>query len=367
MKHLWALSSTLVLTTTLVISGVAAGAEAPAADRSDSDRALQLSRSTDDRVAETQAAAATTSRHGFYWQLTSAQDVHPGAILMSQAQAKAHAKASKSPRKTRSDDQIFKISSTGSNDVPERGPACLPPRREGDGHGRPGLQHLLDPAGRDRPRRDQPRPLRWRPARLRRGLPPRDPRSAARRCGTVRRHPRLRQRGARPRQGLGPRRRPDAVPAPDLALGRARRRRERHQEPRRHRRQRTRLRRLPLWRRWQPGGPGRAWPAQPSATTTPTTTSRWCCRCRPGSRPASSPCPRRRLRPTRRPRSARPRPRRRSPPVLATSPRSAPRSRSRQRRSRPRHRSPPRLRSPGPSRPPSPSRSRSPARPHRPL
>ncbi len=118
MKHLWALSSTLVLTTTLVISGVAAGAEAPAADRSDSDRALQLSRSTDDRVVETQAAAVTTSRHGFYWQLTSAQDVHPGAILMSQAQAQAHAKASKSPRKTRSDDQIFKTSSTGSNDVP---------------------------------------------------------------------------------------------------------------------------------------------------------------------------------------------------------------------------------------------------------
>jgi membrane-bound lytic murein transglycosylase B len=118
MKHLWALSSTLVLTTTLVISGVAAGAAAPTGHRSDEDRTLQLSRSADARVAEAQAAAGTASVHSFYWQLTSAQDVHPGAILMSEAQAKAHAKATKSPRKTRSDDQIFKTSSTGSNDVP---------------------------------------------------------------------------------------------------------------------------------------------------------------------------------------------------------------------------------------------------------
>ncbi len=79
-------------------------------------------------------------------------------------------------------------------------------------------------------------------------------------AGTVRGHPRLRQRRAGPGQGLGPGRGPDAVPPPDLALGGARRRRRRHQEPRRHRRQRTRLRRLPLRRRWQPGQPRRHGP-----------------------------------------------------------------------------------------------------------
>ncbi len=52
MKHLWALSSTLVLTTTLVVSGVAAGAAAPTAHRSDADRTLQLSRSTEDRAVD---------------------------------------------------------------------------------------------------------------------------------------------------------------------------------------------------------------------------------------------------------------------------------------------------------------------------
>ena len=46
--------------------------------------------------------------------------MQPGAFLMSQAQAKAIAKAGakKDPRGS-SDDQHFKISSTGSNDVPE--------------------------------------------------------------------------------------------------------------------------------------------------------------------------------------------------------------------------------------------------------
>ena len=121
MKHLWALSSTLVLTTTLVVSGVAAGATAPTAHRSDADRTLQLSRSTDARAVASQAAAVTTaSVHGFYWQLTSSQDVQPGSFLMSRAQAKASAKAGakKDPRGS-SDDQHFKVSSTGSNDVPE--------------------------------------------------------------------------------------------------------------------------------------------------------------------------------------------------------------------------------------------------------
>jgi membrane-bound lytic murein transglycosylase B len=115
MNHLWALSSTLVLTTTLVVSGVAAGAAAPTTQRSDSDRTLQLSRSTEARTAANLPAVSTASVNGFYWQLTSSQDVQPGAIMMSQAEAKAHRKS----RGTRSDDQFFEISRTGSNDVPE--------------------------------------------------------------------------------------------------------------------------------------------------------------------------------------------------------------------------------------------------------
>src|SRR4051794_25911486 len=120
MKHLWALSSTLVLTTTLVVSGVAAGAATPTATGSDADRTLQLSRSNDARVATTEAAAVpAVSAHSFYWQLTTSQEVQPGALLMSEAAAKAHAKAHKASRGTRSDDQFFAISRTGSNDVPE--------------------------------------------------------------------------------------------------------------------------------------------------------------------------------------------------------------------------------------------------------
>jgi membrane-bound lytic murein transglycosylase B len=120
MKHLWALSSTLVLTSTLVVSGVAAGAAAPTAHRSDADRTLALSRSAQDRAVTSPAAASTASVHAFYWQLTSSQAVQPGAFLMSQAQAKAIAKAGdkKDPRGS-SDGQHFEVSSTGSNDVPE--------------------------------------------------------------------------------------------------------------------------------------------------------------------------------------------------------------------------------------------------------
>ncbi len=119
MKHLWALSSTLVLTTSLVVSGVAAGAAAPTATRSDADRTLQLSRSTEARLAAAEVATVSqASVHGFYWQLTTSQDVQAGSLLMSQAQAAAHAKASKDSRGNRSDDQFFEISKTGSNDVP---------------------------------------------------------------------------------------------------------------------------------------------------------------------------------------------------------------------------------------------------------
>ena len=117
MKHLWALSSTLVLTTTLVVSGVAAGAAAPTSHRSDADRTLQLSRSTEARVAADAASVSRPSVHGFYWQLTTSQDVQAGSLLMSQAAA--YARANKDSRGNRSDDQFFEISRTGSNDVPE--------------------------------------------------------------------------------------------------------------------------------------------------------------------------------------------------------------------------------------------------------
>ena len=51
--------------------------------------------------------------HGFFWQLTASQDVVSGSILM------AREGAGGGSRGTRSDHQFFKISSTGSNDVPE--------------------------------------------------------------------------------------------------------------------------------------------------------------------------------------------------------------------------------------------------------
>jgi len=120
MKHLWALSSTLVLTTTLVVSGVAAGAAAPSARHSDADRTLGLSRSTEARAGATEATTLSRpSVHGFYWQLTKSQDVQAGSVLLSHAQAAARAKAGKDSRGNRSDDQFFAISRTGSNDVPE--------------------------------------------------------------------------------------------------------------------------------------------------------------------------------------------------------------------------------------------------------
>ena len=119
MKHLWALSSTLVLTTTLVVSGVAAGAAAPAAPSSDADRTPQLSRSTEARVA----AARQPPLQAVRPRLLLAADHVPGRAGrlppdVAGAGA-AHAKANKDARGTRSDDQFFEISRTGSNDVPE--------------------------------------------------------------------------------------------------------------------------------------------------------------------------------------------------------------------------------------------------------
>ena len=100
MKHLWALVSTLVLSVTLVVSGVAAGAVSPPGG---------------DASLTTRSAASvvpTVAAHGFFWQLTAPQDIVSGGVLM--AREDAH----RGSRGTRSDKQFFEISSTGSNDVP---------------------------------------------------------------------------------------------------------------------------------------------------------------------------------------------------------------------------------------------------------
>jgi membrane-bound lytic murein transglycosylase B len=108
MKHPGALlgtilGTTLVLSTTVVLSGLAAGATAP-----------------EGRDVAEQSAAATVPgmvplqpAKGFYWQLTTAQTVEPGTVLLGRAGRHARSAG------TRSDDEFFQISSTGDNDVPD--------------------------------------------------------------------------------------------------------------------------------------------------------------------------------------------------------------------------------------------------------
>jgi membrane-bound lytic murein transglycosylase B len=104
MKHLWAPLGTLALTTTIVATGVAAGAAtAPAGSSS----------TAGVRVSSASSLAPTVAAHGFYWQLTAAQDVVPGTVLI--ARQGSH----RGSHGTRSDDQFFEISRTGTNDVPE--------------------------------------------------------------------------------------------------------------------------------------------------------------------------------------------------------------------------------------------------------
>ena len=217
-KHLWALLSTLVLSTALVVSGVQRRPQ-PLPAALVADRA-----STGPRRAVPRWFPRWPP-HGFFWQLTAPQDVLSGSILM--AREGGHRRLARHPQRP----PVLQDQQHGQQRRARGRAARLPPRREGDRLGGPGLRDLLDPARRDRPGRDQPRPLRWRPARLGRRLPPGDPRPPARRRRPVRGDPRLRQRHPGPRHGLGPRRRPDAVPAPDLALRRPRRRRRRPEEP----------------------------------------------------------------------------------------------------------------------------------------
>ncbi len=104
MKSHWAPLGTLALSATLVATSVAAGA------------ATQPSADTAQNVAYAPAAtslAPTLSAQGFFWQLTTPQDIVSGAFVV--ARKDAH----RGSRGTRSDKQFFEISSTGSNDVPE--------------------------------------------------------------------------------------------------------------------------------------------------------------------------------------------------------------------------------------------------------
>ena len=104
MKHRWALLGTLALTSTLVSTGVTADAATTSGPES-SDRAVA--------PAAVPALAQTLPAHGFYWQLTAAQRVEPGTVLLARTGRQARSVG------TRSDDEFFEISSTGTNDVPE--------------------------------------------------------------------------------------------------------------------------------------------------------------------------------------------------------------------------------------------------------
>jgi membrane-bound lytic murein transglycosylase B len=98
MKYVWVLVSPLVLA--LVGLGV-------------SPLSHQQTASASEVSATTQVASAPDAAQlGFYWQLTTLQQVVPGTTLVSRG-------THHDSHGTRSDKQFFEISSTGSNDVPE--------------------------------------------------------------------------------------------------------------------------------------------------------------------------------------------------------------------------------------------------------
>ncbi len=102
MKHVWALTGTLILSTAVVGSGVAADA----AIRPQSGTASST-------PSVSPELAAVLPEQGFYWQLTTPQVIAPGDRLLARGTKKPVA------RGTRSDKQFFEISRTGDNDVPE--------------------------------------------------------------------------------------------------------------------------------------------------------------------------------------------------------------------------------------------------------
>jgi membrane-bound lytic murein transglycosylase B len=97
MKYVWLLVGPLVLSV-LGVTGLSAMGATGEAD--------QVTR------AALESSTATTAAHGFFWQLTALQPVVPGTVLLTRG-------AHDGSRGTRSDDEFFKISSTGTNDVPE--------------------------------------------------------------------------------------------------------------------------------------------------------------------------------------------------------------------------------------------------------
>ncbi len=97
MKYVWLLVGPLVLSV-LGVTGLSA--------MDASGEANQVT------AAAQHSSDATTTAHGFFWQLTTPQPVLPGTVLLTRG-------AHEGSRGTRSDKQFFKISSTGTNDVPQ--------------------------------------------------------------------------------------------------------------------------------------------------------------------------------------------------------------------------------------------------------
>lgn len=100
MRHTWALACALLLGTTGVAAGPANGE-----GTADPDPA---------RVA---VAQTEVTPQGFFWQLTMPQDVVAGSVLIALPESARGAEKKK--RAGRSDEELFTISSTGSNDVPD--------------------------------------------------------------------------------------------------------------------------------------------------------------------------------------------------------------------------------------------------------
>jgi membrane-bound lytic murein transglycosylase B len=110
MKLVW------LLVGPLVASALGIAALTVVGTAGDSDRATSAAQhSAAQQSAAQDSASQDTSvalvSQGFYWQLTALQPVLPGQVLLTRG-------AHRDSKGTRSDDQFFKISSTGSNDVP---------------------------------------------------------------------------------------------------------------------------------------------------------------------------------------------------------------------------------------------------------
>ena len=111
MKHVWVLASPLILAVTSLGATPAQPVHAvePTSGTTTASALTSVAGSLPGSIPGSVSALPT---HGFYWQLTAPQVVLPGTVLVPRG-------AHKGSRGTRSDDEFFKISRTGSNDVPE--------------------------------------------------------------------------------------------------------------------------------------------------------------------------------------------------------------------------------------------------------